>query len=240
MSFPTAAFLRGLRHSLPFALVILPFGALYGVVSSEAGLNGVETMAFTVSVFAGASQFAALQLMQDQAPLLVILATGLAVNLRMLMYSVALTPHLGQAPLGTRAVLAYFLVDQPFALSSLEFERRPEMTIREKVAYFIGTFTMIAPLWNASAWAGFKAGKAIPPEYALDFAMPITFLAMVAPQLRSIPHAVAAGVSALGAIALVWMPYGTGVLVAAAVAMLAGALVEIRQMRGRIRRGEAA
>ncbi len=234
MTLPKAAFLRGLRHSLPFALVILPFGMLYGVASSEAGLNGVETMAFTLSVFAGASQFAALQLMQDQAPVLVVLATGLAVNLRMMMYSVALTPHLGQAPVGVRAVLAYFLVDQPFALASVEFERRHEMTTDEKVAYFIGTFAMIAPLWNLAAWAGFRAGRAIPPEYALDFAMPITFLAMVAPQMRSVPHAVAAATSAVLAVALVRMPWGTGVLVAAAVAMIVGAGAEVLEQRRRI------
>ena len=106
MAFPKAAFLRGLRHSLPFALVIVPFAALFGVASAEAGLNAFETMAFSLSVFAGASQFAALQMMQDQAPVIVILATGLAINLRMMMYSVALTPHLGSAPLGVRAVLA--------------------------------------------------------------------------------------------------------------------------------------
>ena len=75
---------------------------LFGVLSAEAGLGPWETQIFSVAVFAGASQLAALQLMQDQAPVLVILATGLAVNLRMMMYSVALAPHFGAAPLGLR------------------------------------------------------------------------------------------------------------------------------------------
>lgn len=227
MTFPKAAFLRGLGHSLPFLLVIAPFGALFGVVTADAGLSFFEAMVFNLSVFAGASQFAALQMMQDQAPVLVIIATALAVNLRMLMYSVALTPHLGGAPLGVRAVLAYFLVDQPFALSSIEFERHPQMTVDEKVAYFTGTFAAIAPLWNLSVWAGYVAGNAVPPEYALDFAMPITFLAMTAPQMRSAPHALAAAVASVGTVALIWMPYGTGLLVASALAMGAGAWAEI-------------
>ena len=29
-------------------------------------------------------------------------------------------------------------------------------------------------------------GRAVPPEWALDFALPITFLGMVAPMLRSL------------------------------------------------------
>jgi predicted branched-subunit amino acid permease len=74
--------------------------------------------------------------------------------------------------------------------------------------------------------AGGLIGQAIPPDYALDFALPITFLAMVAPMLRSLPHLVAAGVSILLSLALAGMPYGTGLLVAASVAMAAGAGLE--------------
>ena len=75
--------------------------------------------------------------------------------------------------------------------------------------------------------AGALIGKAIPPDYALDFAVPITFLAICAPMLRSIPHVVAAGVSILAALLLSFMPYGTGLLLAACLAMAAGAGAEI-------------
>jgi predicted branched-subunit amino acid permease len=80
-------------------IVVVPFAVLFGVVATEAGLDLLQVLLFSVSIFAGASQFAALQLMQDQAPVLIILATSLAVNLRLLMYSVAMAPHLGAAPL---------------------------------------------------------------------------------------------------------------------------------------------
>ena len=85
MNARSAAFLRGVRAALPFVIVMGPFGMLFGVASADAGLNLFETAAFSLTVFAGAAQFAALQLMQDQAPLIVILATSLAVNLRLLM-----------------------------------------------------------------------------------------------------------------------------------------------------------
>jgi predicted branched-subunit amino acid permease len=184
---------------------------LFGVLSAEAGLGPWETQIFSVAVFAGASQLAALQLMQDQAPLLVILATGLAVNLRMMMYSVALTPHLGAAPLGIRALIAYFLVDQSFALS---------------LAYFFGTVTPITAIWNVSTAVGAHLGRAVPDTWGLDFAMPITFVGMTAAMLTTLPHAVAMAVS-VGVTLMLWaMPYGTGLLVGAAVGMAAGAITE--------------
>lgn len=223
---PQAAFWRGIRHSLPFFVVILPFGMLFGVLGTEAGLSLAEVIAFSMSVFAGAAQFAALQLMLDQAPVWAIFATAMAVNLRFLMYSVALTPHLGAAPLGTRAIIAYFLVDQSFALASAEYTRRPEMTLAEKTAYFFGGVIPVTAMWFAASIAGAQMGQAIPPGLGLDFALPITFLAMVGPMIRTPADLTAALVSAGGTLALIRLPFGTGLLVAAGLAMAAAVLVE--------------
>lgn len=222
-----SAYVRGMVAAIPFSLVIIPFAMLFGVVATEAGLNVIQTMSFSVLVIAGASQFTALQLMQDQAPVVIVLATSLAVNLRMAMYSVAMVPHLGAAPLWQRGLIAYMLVDQSFATTYQEYERRPDASLADKVAYFAGVVTPICPLWYAATWLGAVFGARIPPEYALDFALPITFLAMIAPALRTLPHVAAAFVSVLGALVLAWVPYSGGLLIAALAAMLTGAQTEI-------------
>lgn len=220
------AFLRGLRHALPLVVVVVPFAALFGLLASEAGLRLHEILLFSTVVFAGASQFAALQMLQDQVPLLIILVTALAINLRMLMYSVALTPYLGGADLRARALVAFFLVDQSFALAVAEYEKRPEMSQDERLSYFFGTVAPIMVTWLAAIIAGALLGRAIPPEYGLDFALPITFLALAGPMLRSVPHVFACVVSVAVTLALQAMPYGTGLLVGAATGMAAGALAE--------------
>ena len=112
-----SAFWRGYRDCCPFILVVAPFGLLFGAVSTEAGLNLIETMTMTVLVIAGAAQFTALALLEEQAPTLIVIIAALAVNLRMAMYSDALVPHIGSAPLRSRALAAYFLVDQLFAVA---------------------------------------------------------------------------------------------------------------------------
>ena len=232
------ALLRGMLASAPFVIVVGPFALLFGVVATEAGLDVAKVMLFSISVFAGASQFAALQLMQENAPVLVILATSLAVNLRMVMYSVAMAPHLGAARPGLRLLMAYFLVDQSFAASSVEFEKRPDQSLGEKVAFFFGTVLPIAPLWFAASLAGALLGQKIPEAYALDFAVPITFLAICAPMLRSLPHILAAAVSIVATLLLTGLPYGTGLLVAACLAMATGAGAEIMLERRRAHAGQ--
>ncbi|PWR01787.1 branched-chain amino acid transporter AzlC [Meridianimarinicoccus roseus] len=219
-----------MRGAAPFILVIAPFGLLFGVIGTEAGLNIAQVMGFTVLVIAGAAQFTAVQLMVDNAPTVIVLATALAVNLRMAMYSASLVPHLGRAPLWQRALVAYGLVDQSYAVSILEFERTA-MPLPERFAFFMGSFLVISPFWYAATLVGAQVGTAIPDSFALDFAIPITFLALIAPALRTLPHIVAALVSTLAALALAGLPYGTGLLLAAVTAMAAGAATELAMER---------
>lgn len=221
-------FWRGFRDALPFIFVAGPFGMLFGVLATEAGLDLFETMTFTMTVFAGSAQFTALQLMQDQAPTLIVIASALAVNLRVAMYSASLTPYLGAAPLWQRAIAAYFTVDQSYALSVVKFEDTPEMTLSQRLAYFAGTNAPIAPVWYVATLFGALMGTAIPESLALDFALPITFLAMIGPALRTGPHVIAAFVAIVMSLVAAGLPYNLGLLVAGLAGMMAGAEAERR------------
>ena len=224
-------FWQGVRGGAPFVLVIAPFAMLFGVVATEAGLNLVETMGFSVLVIAGAAQFTAIQLMTENAPTLIVIATSLAVNLRMAMYSAALTPHFGSAPLWKRAILCYFLVDQSYAVSVVRFEDEPDLPLGHKILFFLGIMVPILPFWYGMTILGAVLGAQIPPEYALDFALPITFLALIAPAIRSVAHLAAALTSIVAALIFSGMPYSLGLLLAAGIAMATGALVEVYMER---------
>ncbi|MBI6629308.1 AzlC family ABC transporter permease [Pontibaca salina] len=220
-------FWAGLRAGAPFVVVVAPFGLLFGVLATEAGLNVFESMTFAVTVFAGASQFAALQLMQENAPTIVVLASSLAVNLRMAMYSASLTPYMGKAPLWQRAFAAFFMVDQSYAVSYARFETDPAMTIPDRMAYYAGTCALIAPIWAVATLVGALMGARIPDAFALDFALPITFLAMIAPMLRTPAHVAAALVAVVASIPGSLLPYNLGLLVAGGAGMLVGARTEL-------------
>ncbi|WP_386680251.1 AzlC family ABC transporter permease [Loktanella sp. R86503] len=223
-----SVYLRGLRAGAPFVIVVVPFSLLFGVAATDAGLTLGPAMGFTVLVIAGASQFAALQMMVDQAGIAFVLLAALAVNLRMAMYSAALVPHIGAAPLWQRACVAYLLFDQTYLASVKAYEEEPDLTLRQKVAFFFGVATPITPVWCAMTAVGVLVGATIPEAAALDFALPITFLAMVAPMLRTSAHLAAAATSVVVALALSGLPSGFGLLIAAACAMAVGVLVEDR------------
>ena len=159
---PRGAFWRGYRDCAPFILIVVPYSMLFGVVARDAGLDIVQTMAMAVLVIAGASQYTALALLQDHAPVFVALLAALAVNLRMAMYSAALQPHLGHAPLGMRALMAYLMVDQAFAVAVRTYEDQPQMPQRVKVAYYMGCMLLICPFWYGGTLAGAVLGQAIP------------------------------------------------------------------------------
>ena len=105
---------------------------------------------------------------------------------------------------------AYLLVDQSYLLSIARFEAFPDLPPSGRYRYFFGTMLLAAPSWYAATLAGALAGQAIPEEYALDFAVPIAFLAMVAPMLKTLPHLAAALTSVGLALALTGLPHGAG------------------------------
>ncbi|QOL82926.1 branched-chain amino acid ABC transporter permease [Pseudooceanicola spongiae] len=226
-----SAFWQGMRDAAPFLLVIIPFAMLFGVVATEAGLNILEASLYSVAVIAGAAQFTSLQLLSDGAPVFIALASALAVNLRMAMYSASLTPYLGAAPLWKRALIAYCMVDQTYACAVVAYEKNPDWTLQHRLSYFFGVVVPICPFWYLMTIVGAMIGSAIPPELALDFAMPITFIAMVAPMLKTLAHLSACIMAIIIALSFAWLPYNLGLLVAGLAGMMTGAQVEL--MMGR-------
>ncbi|QPM90706.1 AzlC family ABC transporter permease [Pseudooceanicola algae] len=218
---------RGVRDGAPFLLVVVPFAMLFGVVATEAGLNVFESLFYSVAVIAGAAQFASLSLLQDGAPVFIALASALAVNLRMAMYSASLTPYMGAAPLWQRALAAYLIIDQSYGCAVQAYEQNPAWSIRQRMSYFFGVVSPIIVPWYIATVVGALVGSAIPPALALDFAAPITFIAMVAPMMRSLAHIMACLVAVILSLALAWVPYNGGLILAAIAGMMTGAQVEV-------------
>ncbi|MEM9967447.1 MAG: AzlC family ABC transporter permease [Pseudomonadota bacterium] len=224
---PKSAYVRGIIDGLPFIVVIIPFAALFGLLAAEAGLSVLEALVFSLVVIAGAAQFTALQLLQEQAPTLVVLASALAVNLRMAMYSASLTPYIGAAPLWQRIFAAYLTVDQSYLLAIAKYEQQPSMSVAERVGYFFGAVTPVAPVWYIFTVIGAYLGVQLPDSWALDFALPITFIAMIAPMFRTLAHVVAALVAVIVSLLTAAVPYSLGLIIAGTAGMLAGAQTEL-------------
>lgn len=223
---PATAFRQGLVASLPIWLAVAPFGVVFGAVAMASGLDIVQTMAMTTVVVAGAAQLAALQLMVDDAPALIAIVTGAVINLRMAMYSAALAAAWPGASLGARAFAAYLMVDGAFALSARRHAERPEETVPLRLAFYFGAGAPTVLVWIVATLIGALFGARLPAEWGVEFAVPVVFIAVVAPILRTLPHVCAALAASMVALAASGLPYGGGLMAGAVAGVAVGTALE--------------
>jgi len=109
---------------------------------------------------------------------------------------------------------------------TLDYETRPQQTLSEKWAFFMGVATPICFPWYLATLLGAWIGTSIPANSGLDFALPIAFLAMIGPMLRTPAHRVAALAASLLALGFAWLPFNFGLILGALGGMIVGAEAE--------------
>jgi len=217
----------GIRASLPVLVGVAPFGLITGVSAAAIGMGDGLAVAMSAIVFAGASQLAAVALLDAAAAWPVIVITALIINLRMVMYSAALEPHFRFLARPTRMLLAYLLTDQAFALSITSYADRPG---RRYPHWYYGSIGLtLWATWMATTALGVLAGAQVPESWGLTFAVPLVFLALIFPAITDRATASAAVVAGTAALVAQPLPYNLGLVVAAVAGITTGAVVESRQ-----------
>jgi len=213
-----------IREGWPVLITPFLIGVPFGILARDAGLDPAQTVGMSVIMFAGASQFVALELFRSGAGPLVVIATTLLINLRHLLMAASLRPHLGDRPLPQRLGLAYLLVDESFAMAASWYRRGGQ-----GVAYYLAFAVGMWMLWNAGTLVGVLAGPAVPDPrlVGLDFGITATFIAIVALGVRGRRDVAIALVAAVAAGLL----RGMGLAVVAVV--LAGAVAPLVVRIGR-------
>lgn len=223
-------FAAGALASAPTQLMVAPFGVICGAASATGGFSWLEAALLSVVVFAGASQLVIIELLTDGAPWLVVVATGLAVNLRFLMYAAALSPWMRGGGPAALAAVGYLNTDNSFGLAMARFAAETRWTVRERIAFFLGSGVLTWLVWQGGTIAGYwlasTAASASPSAYGLDFLTPLAFLAIVLPLLADRPSWVAAAVAASVSVALSGAPLNLNLIAGGASGIAAGVLAE--------------
>ena len=220
-------FLLGVKDELPILVGVVPFGVMYGILALSAGLNPFDAQAMSAVVFAGSSQFMIAQLLKTGTPMLVIILTGFVINLRHALYSASIAPYLKTLPMKWKAPLAYLLTDEAFAVAVLNYQR--EGVTPTSHWYFLGAGLALWSSWQVSTAVGIFLGKQVPPEWGLDFTLPLTFIALVVPSLKDRAGIVTVIVASLGALAFFTLPYKLGLITATLIAVAIGLWAEERK-----------
>jgi len=232
MSIRRDLFAGGVLAVAPMLPGVAPFGVVAGLSAVDQGLSALQAMAMSATIFAGASQLVALQLMGEGALPAVVMLTALTVNLRFAMYSASLAPHLQHLGRRWQLPLAYFLVDQNYTVSIHRFRYgEPDWRARGHW-YLLGGGVALWLTWQVSTAVGVFVGSGVPPEWGLDFAIPLVFMVLLVPALRTRPHMVATLTGGGVATAAADMVLHLGIVVGALAGIMAG-VIAARASRAR-------
>lgn len=180
--------LRGVAHVAPLLLGAAPFGLIFGVTVNTAHMQPVAAQATSTLIFAGSAQLVFARLFGEGAPWLTLVLTGVLLNLRHMLYSASIAPYMQQFSRSWKWLLAYLLTDEAYAVVIGHFDALGASSPLEKLAkrwLFLGVGLAVWLIWHVSTAVGIFVGGRIPESWSLDFAVPLTFTAIVLPNLRN-------------------------------------------------------
>jgi predicted branched-subunit amino acid permease len=198
-----------LRDALALAAALAVVGVSFGALSTAAGVPRPMTLALSLLVFAGGSQFLVVAVAAAGGSAVAGVVGGLLLNARLLPYGLAMGGIVGDR-LPARLLGAHILIDE-----SVAFSRARGEGPRARTAFWLsGTLAFV--FWNSGATLGMLAGAAVPDPNALgvDAAFPAALFALLLPALgRADARRVGLGAAAAALVATPFLPAGLPVLV---------------------------
>lgn len=219
---------EGLRAVSPGLVALAIWGIVTGVAMVKAGLTEQQAVVMSLLVYAGSAQLTALPLMSAGAPLWLIFAAGIIVNLRFLIFGAALHPFFRDLSWRKRLFLGYMSVDVSFIVFMPRYSDAPKKGTLEQHWFFIGTILPAWVIWQTTSMIGIALGAIVPGSWSLEFGAVLALMAMMIPYVTTRPvfaSVVAAGVTAW--LTQLW-PLRLGLLAAVVVGIVAGMWVETR------------
>ena len=205
--------------------LILSFAALFlSVILLQLSSGGVGPLDALTGLEQGFTkgQIGILGSSAGASPLIV--GSSVAViNLRHMLYSAAVAKYLRPLSLRWRIILGYLLTDEAFAISIKRFETtdRPELAHH----HLLGSGLTLWVCWQIATVVGVLDGATIPDELNLGFAIPLTFMAVVLPNLRRLSDIAAATSAALVALFGQALPWNAWIVAAAVVGITVGGIL---------------
>jgi len=223
-------FWAGVRAEVPLLVGVFPFGMIYGALALDAGLSPAAAQMRALMVFAGSAQVITAQLVRESTQGLVVVLTIAVVNLRHMLYSASLAPYIAALSLRWKVLLSYLLTDEAYAPTIIRYEK--DGITPSAHWFWLGAGFSLWFTWQISTALGIFLGTAIPESWSLDFALPLTFIAMIVPVLKNRPAIAAALSAGIVALAAYSLPYKLGLIVAALVGIAVGTFLEGRKSPG--------
>ena len=215
---------RGGADMFPFVPGIGAWGLVTGVAMVKSGLSVPLAVMMSLVVYAGSAQLASLPLLAAGAPIWVVWAAALCVNLRFVIFSAQWRVHFEHLPRRWRLFLGFFAAD----LNMMVFQKAWPSGQHEpgQVAYFVGGAVTVSLCWHLSSLAGILLADVIPTQWGLGFAGTLAMLGLTYGLLSDRTTWTAAIVAGCAAVAAFALPLKLNIVVAIAAAVAAGLMIE--------------
>jgi predicted branched-subunit amino acid permease len=230
----------GMRDMLPQATGLAAWGLMTGVAMLKSDMSVLESVLMTLLVFAGSSQLAAIPLIMAGAPAWVILATGVCVNLRFVVFSLHLRAYLMHLPRWQRLMHGYLTADISYVLFTKRFPKpgHTQAEHRAREAYLAGNCFVAWLSWMVASLAGIALANLIPTRWGLGFAGILCLLGIMSSLASTRLRLAAAAVAGAAAVAAYALPLKLNIVAAIAVAVLVSLVLEkapsVRGAEGRV------
>ena len=221
-------FRQGAADMMGVATGIAAWGLMTGVAMVKSGMSTAEALLMAGIVFAGSSQLAAIPLILAGAPIWVVLATALCVNLRFVVFSVHMRPYVMHLPLRDRLLAGYLTGDLTYVLFVKRFAHAGTDAAERngQMAYLLGNGGLNWISWTTFSILGVVLANAIPAQWGLGFAGILALLGMLCSLASTKLRWISAAVAGTAAVAAFALPLRLNILTAIAASVLVCLLLE--------------
>lgn len=202
------SFVEGAKAGIPVAIGYIPIAIAFGLLARSAGVPYYVPVLMSLLVFAGASQFIAVNLLVLGVSQGEIIITTFILNLRHFLMTATLSQKIADTvPTVWRAVLAFGVTDETFTIAAL----RQEASLPR--CFVLGLNSIAFAAWNIGTWIGlfFSGGLPAVLQSSMGIALYAMFIGLLIPSLkRSRPALTVALLAAVVHSLLRWLPFTAG------------------------------
>lgn len=169
----------GFLISIPVILGYFPIAMAFGLLAKNTGVNFKDTSLFSLLVYAGASQFMALDLISAGVSTGSIILATFLLNLRHIMMSASLSINLKEVKKVYLPIIAFGITDETFSVSSFN---RDKINLPFILSFYILSYSF----WVIGTMVGFLVGEILPSSLQSSLAIGLyaMFAALLFPELR--------------------------------------------------------
>jgi 4-azaleucine resistance transporter AzlC len=175
----SSSFRQGVQAGMPIAIGYMPIALTFGLLAKTTGLALAEAVMMSAIVYAGASQYIALNLLAVGTGAFEIVLTTFILNIRHFLMSASLNEKAESDVLWKKALYAFGITDETFSVAAMK-----EGMVN--APYMFGLGVMAYGSWVINSAIGYVVGASLPQslQESMSVALYAMFIGLLVPALK--------------------------------------------------------